>query len=84
MILLISLLLYVCACCPVWLGGKANAQTPEEAKQQIQNMQKDLKKLNGWAEGILNLNVSEWKSRLEGKEKTIQELLKKIQSIQDA
>ncbi|RBO84695.1 murein hydrolase activator EnvC family protein [Marinomonas aquiplantarum] len=58
-------------------------QTPEEAKQQIQALQKDLKKLNSWLKEIKS-ERSDVEKQLEGKEKDIQELLKKIQSIQDS
>lgn len=63
-----------------WAAGEP--QTPEEAKQQIQTLQKDLKKLNGWLKDLKS-ERSDVEKQLEGKEKDIQELLKKIQSIQD-
>jgi septal ring factor EnvC (AmiA/AmiB activator) len=63
-----------------WSAGEP--QTPEEAKQQIQTLQKDLKKLNGWLKDLKS-ERSDVEKQLEGKEKDIQELLKKIQGIQD-
>jgi murein hydrolase activator len=64
-----------------WAAGEP--QTPEEAKQQIQALQKDLKKLNSWLKDIKS-ERSDVEKQLEGKEKDIQELLKKIQSIQES
>lgn len=64
-----------------WAAGEP--QTPEEAKQQIQALQKDLKKLNNWLKDIKS-ERSDVEKQLEGKEKDIQELLKKIQSIQES
>lgn len=58
-------------------------QTPEEAKQQIEALQKDLKKLNTWLKEVKS-ERSDVEKQLESKEKDIQELLKKIQSIQDS
>lgn len=64
-----------------WSAGEP--QTPEEAKQQIQALQKDLKKLNTWLKDLKS-ERSDVEKQLEGKEKDIQELLKKIQSIQQS
>ena len=64
-----------------WSAGEP--QTPEEAKQQIQTLQKDLKKLNSWLKDVKS-ERSDVEKQLEGKEKDIQELLKKIQNIQDS
>ncbi|WP_137170496.1 murein hydrolase activator EnvC [Marinomonas sp. FW-1] len=64
-----------------WAAGEP--QTPEEAKQQIQALQKDLKKLNNWLKEIKS-ERSDVEKQLEGKEKEIQELLKKIQNIQES
>ena len=64
-----------------WAAGEP--QTPEEAKQQIQALQKDLKKLNSWLKEIKS-ERSDVEKQLEGKEKDIQELLKKIQNIQES
>ena len=65
----------------VWAAGEP--QTPEEAKQQIQALQKDLQKLNSWLKDIKS-ERSDVEKQLEVKEKDIQELLKKIQNIQES
>ncbi|MCB5161207.1 murein hydrolase activator EnvC family protein [Marinomonas algarum] len=64
-----------------WAAGEP--QTPEEAKQQIQALQQDLKKLNSWLKELKS-ERSGVEKQLESKEKDIQELLKSIQSIQDS
>ncbi|RBP81062.1 peptidase M23 [Marinomonas rhizomae] len=64
-----------------WAAGEP--QTPEEAKQQIQALQKDLQKLNSWLKEIKS-ERSGVEKQLEVKEKDIQELLKKIQNIQES
>jgi len=64
-----------------WAAGEP--QTPEEAKQQIQALQKDLQKLNSWLKEIKS-ERSDVEKQLEVKEKDIQELLKKIQNIQES
>ncbi|NLQ17491.1 peptidoglycan DD-metalloendopeptidase family protein [Marinomonas sp. M1K-6] len=64
-----------------WAAGEP--QTPEEAKQQIQALQKDLQKLNGWLKEVKS-ERSGVEKQLEVREKDIQELLKKIQSIQES
>lgn len=64
-----------------WAAGEP--QTPEEARQQIQALQKDLQKLNTWLKDLKS-ERSDVEKQLEVKEKDIQELLKKIQSIQDS
>jgi murein hydrolase activator len=64
-----------------WAAGEP--QTPEEAKQQIQALQKDLQKLNSWLKDIKS-ERSDVEKQLEVKEKDIQELLKKIQNIQES
>ncbi|MBJ7537862.1 murein hydrolase activator EnvC family protein [Marinomonas transparens] len=58
-------------------------QTPEQAKQQIQTLQKDLKKLNSWLKDLKS-ERSDVEKQLESKEQTIQDLLKKIQNIQQS
>ena len=81
--ILLSRCLLLCLCLLSSVGWAADEpQTPEEAKQQIQTLQKDLKKLNGWLKDLKS-ERSDVEKQLEGKEKDIQELLKKIQSIQD-
>lgn len=64
-----------------WAAGEP--QTPEEAKQQIQALQKDLQKLNSWLKEVKS-ERSDVEKQLEVKEKDIQELLKKIQNIQES
>lgn len=64
-----------------WAAGEP--QTPAEAKQQIQALQKDLQKLNAWLKDLKS-ERSGVEKQLEGKEKEIQELLKKIQAIQES
>jgi septal ring factor EnvC (AmiA/AmiB activator) len=63
-----------------WAAGEP--QTPAEAKQQIQALQKDLKELNTWLKNLKS-ERSGVEKQLESKEKDIQELLKKIQTIQE-
>ena len=65
----------------VWSAGEP--QTPEEAKQQIEALQKDLKKLDRWLKDIKS-ERSGVESQLEAKETDIQELLKKIQTLQES
>ena len=66
------------------LGWAAGApQTPEEAKQQIQALQKDLKKLNTWLKDVKS-ERSDVEKQLEGQDKEIQKLLRKIQDIQES
>ncbi|WP_263529071.1 murein hydrolase activator EnvC family protein [Marinomonas sargassi] len=57
--------------------------TSAEAKQQIQALQKDLKKLNDWLKDLKS-ERSGVEKQLEVKEKDIQDLLKKIQAIQES
>lgn len=76
--LFLSLFLLSSAC---WAAGEP--QTPEEAKQQIQALQKDLQKLNSWLKEVKS-ERSDVEKQLETKEKDIQELLKKIQNIQES
>ncbi|MBR7887705.1 peptidoglycan DD-metalloendopeptidase family protein [Marinomonas sp. A79] len=64
-----------------WAAGEP--QTPEEAKQQIQALQEDLKKLNVWLKDLKS-ERSGVEKQLEAKEKDIQTLLKSIQSIQES
>lgn len=64
-----------------WAAGEP--QTPEEARQQIQALQKDLQKLNDWLKDLKS-ERSDVEKQLEVKEKDIQELLKKIQNIQES
>ncbi|WP_417526411.1 murein hydrolase activator EnvC family protein [Marinomonas shanghaiensis] len=64
-----------------WAAGEP--QTPEEAKQQIQALQKDLQKLNSWLKDLKS-ERSGVEKQLESKEKEIQALLKKIQNIQES
>jgi murein hydrolase activator len=83
MVLLFRSLL-LCLCLLPSLGWTAGEpQTPEEAKQQIQALQKDLQKLNSWLKDLKS-ERSDVEKQLEGKEKDIQELLKKIQDIQES
>jgi len=64
-----------------WAAGEP--QTPEEAKQQIEALQKDLQKLNGWLKDLKS-ERSDVEKQLEVKETDIQDLLKKIQTIQES
>ncbi|TYL46804.1 murein hydrolase activator EnvC family protein [Marinomonas sp. IMCC 4694] len=64
-----------------WSAGAP--QTPEEAKQQIETLQKDLQKLNSWLKDLKS-ERSGVEQQLEIKEKDIQQLLKKIQNTQDS
>lgn len=64
-----------------WSAGAP--QTPEEAKQQIQALQKDLKKLNVWLKDVKS-ERSDVEKQLEGQDKEIQNLLRKIQEIQES
>lgn len=83
MVLLFRSLL-LCMCLLPSLGWTAGEpQTPEEAKQQIQALQKDLQKLNSWLKDLKS-ERSDVEKQLEGKEKDIQALLKKIQEIQES
>ncbi|GGN29674.1 MULTISPECIES: murein hydrolase activator EnvC family protein [Marinomonas] len=83
MVLLFRSLL-LCLCLLPSLGWTAGEpQTPEEAKQQIQALQKDLQKLNSWLKDLKS-ERSDVEKQLEGKEKDIQALLKKIQEIQES
>lgn len=61
----------------------AAPQTPEEAKQQIETLQKDLQKLNSWLKELKS-ERSGVEQQLEVKEKDIQQLLKKIQDTQNS
>ncbi len=65
----------------VWSAGEP--QTPAEAKQQIQELQQDLKKLDRWLKDIKS-ERSGVEKQLEAKETDIQELLKEIQTIQES
>ncbi len=62
-----------------WAAGEP--QTPEEAKQQIEALQKDLKKLNAWMKELKS-ERSGVESQLEDKEQAIQDLIKKLQQIE--
>ncbi|NVK75026.1 MAG: peptidoglycan DD-metalloendopeptidase family protein [Oceanospirillaceae bacterium] len=64
-----------------WSAGEP--QTPEEAKQQIEALQKDLKKLNTWLKDLKS-ERSDVEKQLEVKEKDIQELYKEIESLQES
>ncbi|WP_133013043.1 murein hydrolase activator EnvC family protein [Marinomonas flavescens] len=64
-----------------WAAGEP--QTPAEAKQQIQTLQKDLKKLNGWLKETKSQR-SDVEKGLESKEKAIEGLLKKINDLQES
>ncbi|MGO3344295.1 MAG: murein hydrolase activator EnvC family protein [Marinomonas sp.] len=64
-----------------WAAGEP--QTPAEAKQQIQELQKDLKKLNNWLQETKSQR-SDVEKGLENKEKSIEALIKKIQDLQDS
>ncbi len=59
----------------------AAPQTPEEARQQIQALQKDLAKLNDWLKDLKDERSSVEK-QLESKEQSIQDLSKQIQELQ--
>ncbi|WCN10681.1 murein hydrolase activator EnvC family protein [Marinomonas mediterranea] len=72
----------LCLLCLSSLGvAAAQPQTPEEARQQIDSLQKDLKKLNGWLKEIKS-ERSDVEKQLESKEQSIQLLHKKIQELQ--
>jgi septal ring factor EnvC (AmiA/AmiB activator) len=64
-----------------WAAGEP--KTPQEAKQQIQALQQDLKKLNAWLKDTKSQR-SDVEKELEGKEKAIQGLLNKIQNLKDS
>ena len=64
-----------------WAAGEP--QTPAEAKQQIQTLQKDFKKLNGWLKETKSQR-SDVEKGLESKEKAIEGLLKKINDLQES
>ena len=64
-----------------WAAGEP--QTPQEAKQQIQALQKDLQKLNAWLKETKSKR-SDVEKELEGKEKSIQDLLNKIKGLQQS
>ncbi len=81
---LISRCLFLCLLLLPGLGWSAGEpQTPEEAKQQIEALQKDLQKLNGWLKD-LKAERSDVEKQLEVKETDIQDLLKKIQTLQES
>lgn len=61
----------------------AAPQTPEEARQQIQALQQDLSKLNGWLKDLKS-ERSGVEKQLESKEKAIQDLTKRIQELQQS
>lgn len=83
--------LYRALCCVVllllssvnWAASTGEPKTPEEAKQQIEALQKDLKKLNGWLKETQSQR-SDVEKQLEEKDKSIQALIKQIQSLQDS
>ncbi len=62
-------------------GHAAEPSSPEEAQQQIELIQKEMKKLRGWLNDIKSQKSNVEKS-LEGQEKSIQELIQKIDRIQ--
>ncbi|GAB3488143.1 murein hydrolase activator EnvC family protein [Marinomonas epiphytica] len=64
-----------------WTAGEP--QTPEEAKQQIEALQKDLARLNRWMKELKS-ERSGVESELEDKEQAIQDLVKKLQEIQES
>ena len=59
----------------------AEPKTPEEARQQIQALQQDLAKLNGWLKELKS-ERSSVEQQLESKEKTINDLSKRILELQ--
>lgn len=63
------------------LGWADAPQTPEEARQQIQTLQKDLAKLNGWLKDLKE-ERSNVEQQLESKEQVIQDLSKRILELQ--
>ncbi len=65
------------------LGWSAEPQTPEEARQQIQALQKDLAKLNDWLKELKEERSSVEK-QLESKEQSIQDLSKQILELQQS
>ncbi|RDL43331.1 peptidase M23 [Marinomonas piezotolerans] len=65
------------------LGWSAEPQTPEEARQQIQALQKDLAKLNDWLKELKDERSSVEK-QLESKEQSIQDLSKQILELQQS
>ncbi|REG82655.1 murein hydrolase activator EnvC family protein [Marinomonas pollencensis] len=64
-----------------WAAGEP--QTPQEAKQQIQALQKDLQKLNAWLKETKSQR-SDVEKELESKDKSIQDLLNKIKNLQQS
>lgn len=61
----------------------AEPQTPEEARQQIQALQKDLSKLNSWLKDLKS-ERSNVEQQLESKEQSIQDLSKRILELQQS
>ncbi|SBS35428.1 Murein hydrolase activator EnvC precursor [Marinomonas aquimarina] len=61
----------------------AEPQTPEEARQQIQALQQDLSKLNGWLKDLKS-ERSNVEQQLESKEQAIQDLSKRILELQQS
>lgn len=82
MIFIFRYLLF-CLCLLPCVGFSVGApQTAEEAKLQIQVLQKDLKKLNSWLKDVKS-ERSDVENQLEGQDKDIQKLLRKIQETQE-
>ncbi|MFT2110940.1 murein hydrolase activator EnvC family protein [Marinomonas sp. 2405UD68-3] len=65
----------------VSFGQASEPSSPEEAQQQIELLQKEMKKLRGWLNDIKSQKSHVEKS-LENQEKAIQELIQKIDKIQ--
>lgn len=65
------------------VAWSAGPQTPEEARQQIQALQKDLAKLNSWLEDLKD-ERSSIEKQLESKEQSIQDLSKQILELQQS
>lgn len=61
----------------------AEPQTPEQARQQIQALQQDLSKLNGWLKDLKS-ERSNVEQQLESKEQAIQDLSKRILELQQS
>lgn len=76
-------ILFICLCSFFSLQLSAAApQSAAEAEQQIKALQKELKSLGVWLEEVQS-EKSQIEGQLEGKEKSINELLKQIKTIQD-
>ncbi|MBJ7555769.1 murein hydrolase activator EnvC family protein [Marinomonas spartinae] len=67
-----------------WAATASNTpQTPEQAKQQIEALKKDLQKLNRWMKEVKSQR-SDVENQLESKEKAIQHLMKQIDQLKES